>query len=69
MSKRFGSITLSMEELDETARKIIKQDNLGKVTAMMDSRNKVRSLAEDFEEASKIMERLNWKIGMNFGLE
>ena len=69
MSKRFGSITLSMEELDETARKIIKQDNLGKVTAMMDSRNKVRSLAEDFEEASKIMERLNWKIGMNFGLD
>ena len=68
MSKRFGSITLSMEELDETARKIIKQDNLGKVTAMMDSRNKVRSLAEDFEEAGKTLERLNWKIGMNFGL-
>ena len=69
MSKRFGSITLSMEELDETARKIIKQDNLGKVTAMMDSRNKVRSLAEDFEEAGKTLERLNWKIGMNFGLD
>ena len=61
MSKRFGSITLSMEELDETARKIIKQDNLGKVTAMMDSRNKVRSLAEDFEEAGKTLERLNWE--------
>ena len=68
LDKRFGSITLSMEELDETARMIVDNGNMDKVAESMEALGKVKELSESFEEANKDLERLNWKIGMGFDL-
>ncbi len=69
MARRFGEITLSMEELDETARKIVAKGQLGDVAESLEAMKKVKGLADDLEDASIQLERLNWKIGMNFGLD
>lgn len=68
MARRFGGISLSMEELDETARAIVKSNNLKKVTESIESMGKIKTMADDFESASSSLNRLNWKIGMKIGL-
>lgn len=68
LAKRFGSITLSMEELDEAARMIVDNGSMDKIGESMEALEKVKDLAEDFEDANKDLERLNWKIGMGFDL-
>lgn len=69
MAKRFGSITLSMEELDETARMIVRNGNIGKAAEAVMGMDKVGELAQGIEDASKTLDKLNWKIGMGFGLD
>lgn len=69
MAKRFGEISLSMEELDKTARMIVDDGSMQKATEAVGTLGKVRELAEEFEEANKTIDKLNWKIGMDFGLD
>ena len=67
MARRFGDISLSLEELDETARMIIDNGNMGKAALAIEELGKVEGLSKSFEQAEKDINRLNWKIGM--GLE
>lgn len=68
MASRFGAITLSMEELDETARMIADNGNMGKAADAIAEMAKVGELAGGVEDANKTLSKLNWKIGMGFGL-
>lgn len=69
MAKRFGSIKLSIEELNETAKRIVDNGNMEKAAEAIEEMGKVKNLAKDFEDANKSLNKLNWKIGMNFGLD
>lgn len=68
LARHFGNISLSMEELDETAKAIIANKNMEKASLAIQELGKIKELSEDFFEASKNLDRLNWKIGMEFEL-
>ncbi len=68
LARHFGNISLSMEELDETAKAIIANKNMEKASLAIQELGKIKELSEDFFEASKNLDRLNWKIGMGFEL-
>lgn len=69
LDKHFGDITLSMEELDQTARMIVDNGNLDHALASIEEMDKVKDLSESFQQAGKELDKLNWKIGMGFGLD
>ena len=69
LDKHFGDITLSMEELEETAQLIVKSKNFEKVGEAIESLGKTQELADAFGDAGKELDRLNWKIGMGFELD
>ena len=69
MARRFGDISLSMKELDETARMIVDNGNMARATEAVTEMGKMEGLSQGFEEASDALDKLNWKIGMGFGLD
>lgn len=69
LDRHFGDITLSMEELEETAQLIVKSKNFEKIGETVESLGKTQELASAFGDASEELDRLNWKIGMGFGLD
>ena len=68
LARHFGKISLSMEELDETAKAIVANKNMEKASQAIEELGKIKELSEDFFEADKNLDRLNWKIGMGFEL-
>lgn len=69
LAKRFGTVSLSMEELNEVARLIVDDGNMGKAAEAIGELSKVKELSKAFEDSSKDLERLNWKIGMGLELD
>ena len=69
LDKHFGNITLSMEDLEETAGLIVKNRNFEKIGETVENLGKTKELASAFGDASKELDRLNWKIGMGFELD
>ena len=69
LSKRFGTISLSMNELDKTARMILDNGNLNNLSLAFGELEKIKDLAGDFNEASEGLDKLNWKIGVGIVLD
>lgn len=69
LSKRFGTISLSMSELDKTARMILDNGNLNSLSLAFSELEKIKDLAGDFNEASDGLDKLNWKIGIGIALD
>lgn len=69
LADHFGDIILSMKELDETARMIVDNGNMDKAFAFIEEINKVKDLSQSFQQTGKELDKLNWKIGMGFGLD
>lgn len=69
LAKRFGTVSLSMEELNEVARLIVDDGNMSKAAEAIGELSKVKELSKAFEDSSKDLERLNWKIGMGLELD
>lgn len=69
LDKRFGTIRLSMEQLDQTAKQIIDNGNMKKVGLAVSELGKVGDLADEFEEASKELDKLSWKVGVGIELD
>lgn len=69
LDKHFGDIVLSMEELDQTARMIVDNGNLDHALASIEEMDKIKDLSQSFQKAGKELDKLNWKIGMGFGLD
>lgn len=69
MARRFGDITLSMEELEETARLIAGSKSFEKASEAIEEMGKVKELSGSFKTASRDLSRLNWKIGVGMTLD
>ena len=69
LSKRFGTISLSMSELDKTARMILDNGNLNNLSLAFGELEKIKDLAGDFNGASKDLDKLNWKVGIGIALD
>lgn len=67
MAKRFGTIKLSMEDLDKVAKKIVDDGNMGRAAEAIEGLTRIEEMSSALEESSKDLERLNWKISL--GLE
>lgn len=69
MARRFGDISLSMEELDETAKMIVDNGNMQKASLAIEELGKIDDISKSFNQAEKDLNRLNWKIGTGFALD
>ncbi len=69
LSKRFGTISLSMKELDKTARMILDNGNLNSLSLAFSELEKIKGLAGEFNEASEGLDKLNWKVGIGIALD
>lgn len=69
LTKRFGTISLSMEELDKTAKMILDNGNLNNLSLAFSELQKIKDLADTFNEASEDLDKLNWKIGVDLALD
>lgn len=68
LDEHFGSISLSLEDLEDVAAHIIKSDVLGKLGTSLDSLEAAERLSESMEEAVKEINKLNWKVGIGMEL-
>lgn len=67
LAQHFGSISLSLGELEDAATQIIDNGSLSKLSVVMDEFGKVEALAKSLSDSQDELNKLNWKIGM--GLE
>lgn len=67
LAAHFGEITLSAEELESVAKRIIRTDTFGKLEKSMRALDEVESLAEGIQDAIDVMDRAHWKVSV--GLE
>lgn len=68
-TEKFGSIKLSVEELDATAKRIVDNGNLNNLSAAFGELNKIRDLTSNFNGANDELDKLTWKVGMGFELD
>lgn len=68
LAGHFGDISLSLEELEDAAVQIIDNGSLGRLSSAMDEFEKARDIAETLSKSQAKMDKLNWKIGMDFEL-
>lgn len=69
LAQRFGDITLSMEELDQTAKMILDNGNLKSLTLAASEIEKVKELSKSFNNAGDNVEMLNWKVSIGLELD
>lgn len=67
LAEHFGDITLSMEELESVAKRIVRTDSIGKLEKSLSALDEVESLAEGIGDAVEVMDRTHWKVSI--GLE
>lgn len=67
LASRFGDISLSLEELDEIAAGIIKNDNMSQIAESLKLTENINSITNTIDEAVEEINKYNWKIGI--GLE
>lgn len=68
LAGHFGDISLSLEELEDAAVQIIDNGSLGRLSSAMDEFEKASDIAETLSENQAKLDKLNWKIGMDFEL-
>ncbi|MDO5391034.1 MAG: phage tail tape measure protein [Eubacteriales bacterium] len=64
LDKHFGSIALSMGQIEDAAKQIVNNGNMEKFSAAMEEMEKVKRAAEELRDANEALNRLNWKSGM-----
>lgn len=69
LQESFGNITLSMEELEETAKFILGEDTLQGLSEAMEELGKVSDISDIINENSRSISKLSWKIGMGMVLD
>lgn len=60
----FGNIKLSMEEIQDTAKKIVFDTQIESANKFSDATNSAKDSFISLQEASSTMEKLNWKAGL-----
>lgn len=68
LDAHFGSIALSLEDLEDVAAHIIKTGVMDKLGTALDSLDTVKELAESMEDAVEEINKLNWKVSIGMEL-
>ncbi len=68
MAERFGDITLSMEDLDAVARRIVDNGTIDAVQDALSNFDNAEPYAASIDEAVKSINRMNWKVSIGVQL-
>ena len=68
LADHFGSITLSMEELQKVAEYIVSSESLGGVKKALEAFRDLDSISATMEDAVSEIDKLNWKISIGMEL-
>lgn len=68
LAERFGTITMSMDEMDETARKLISSKTIEGVAKSMEAFSQLDTYAENINSARSEIEKLDWKLSIGLKL-
>lgn len=66
LDEHFGSITLSLEELQEIADEIVQGDDLNAIAEMLESVGESESALDDVNDVLKDIKKNSWKIHAGF---
>lgn len=69
LSEHFGTMSLSLSELDNVAERIIDNGRLTQLSTAMEEFDKVKDIANDISKSQGDLDKLNWKISMGFNLD
>lgn len=68
LSEHFGTMSLSLSELDDVAGRIIDDGRLTKLSTAMEEFDKVKDIAGNIQKSQETMDKLNWKVQMGIEL-
>lgn len=68
LEKHFGSVSLSMQEVEDIADKIVANGNMSKIRSSLEEFSKVDTIKKNIDEAKSSIDKFDWKINMGFKL-
>lgn len=68
LDEHFGNVSLSLEQIDDIAQKIVGKKQLTKISTMLESIGKTDEAVEAAADSLKEMESLEWKVGAGIKL-
>ena len=68
LAKRFGEISLSMEEIEDIARRLTENDYTAKIDIYISEQHKLKDIEEDIAKDIDTLNKLNWKISVGLAL-
>mgnify|MGYP005520650755 FL=1 len=68
LEKHFGSVSLSMQEVEDIADKIVANGNMSKIRSSLEEFSKVDTIKKNIDEAKSSIDKFDWKIDMGFKL-
>ena len=67
LAAHFGSISLSMSEIEDVAQRIVSSDHLTGVLSALEEFDELDSFSDKMDDAVKALKKMNWKVSI--GLE
>lgn len=68
LEKRFGDITLSMEEIEDVAKRLTKNEWTVKIDAAIDAKEQISEFEENIKSSVDTLNKLNWKVSVGLQL-
>ena len=68
LAQHFGTISLSLEELQDVANRILDDGSLTKLNTALEEFSKVDSVAEEIQDTVKSVNKMNWKVSVGLKL-
>ncbi len=68
LESRFGDIALSMEDIEEVARKIVDNGNLTALSTVLSEMGELGDIESEIQTAVNTLDRLNWKVSIGMEL-
>lgn len=68
LAQHFGTISLSLEELQDVANRILDDGSLTKLNTALEEFSKVDSIAEEIQDTVKSVNKMNWKVSVGLKL-
>ncbi len=68
LASRFGTIALSLEDVEQVAAHLVQSDSLTAVFASLEQFDELKSISGIMEDASKELEKTHWKISVGMEL-
>lgn len=69
LAAHFGNIALSLSDLQEVAASIVQDDNLGKIRESVSAMEEAESIADDIQDATDALNKMNWKVSVGMELD